>query len=371
MITLGIIEPLAIILAIVSLPYAPVAARVPLLALAAFCAASSLHLSKPVTDDWVAQSVPAGLRSRFVGWRARLMCLVTIAAMLSIGKAISAVGPTNTTGLGIILLIGAAFGVMAAMPLRYASMPEASARSQVRLADLIEVVRDKPFMRFIVGIYGPLIPFFFVLPYYAAYQLKIIGIDAEHMALITVIYLVLKIGLLKIAERLLPFMGPRRMFLACVPIYVAFFFLHGMAQHVDADASRTFSMTSPYWRGVWPLAAAWWLASIGDSLWNVAQGTALYGIVPTTPNRPAYFAAFNLMSFLSYSVMPLISWAALQVLGDASVSFMGLKFDHFQLFFLICSGLMAFTSLTLLRIPNSRDEVIGQTPREFPAAKAA
>jgi hypothetical protein len=135
-----------------------------------------------------------------------------------------------------------------------------------------------------------------------------------------------------------------------------------MAQHVDADASRAFDFSLPYWRGVWPLAAAWWLAAFGDATWCVAQGTALYGIVPTTKNRPAFFASFNMMSFLSYSVLPLISFAVLQSLGDISIKFMGMTFDHFQLFFVICAGIMAVSGLTVLWIPNSRSEVLGPEP---------
>ena len=359
MITLAIVEPLALILAIVALPYAPTDMRVPLLSIAAFCAASSLHLSKPVTDDWVAQSVPAALRPRFIGWRARLLSVVAIVLTLGVGYAIDTIGKTNTPGLSYLLLAGAAFGVLAALPLHHASMPESSAKSEVSVADLFVVFRDKPFMRFIVGIYGPLIPFFFILPYYSVYQLKEVGIDAKHLGWLTIIYLMLKVVMLKVAERLLPRIGPRRMMLATIPIYVGFFFFMGMAQHVEADASRAFDFSLPYWRGVWPIAAAWWLASVGDAMWNVAQGTLLYGLVPEGKNRPAFFATFNLMSFLSYALVPFASWQLLKLMGNRTVEFLGLSFGHFQLFFLCCAGLMMLSSLTLLRMPNSREEVLG------------
>lgn len=366
MVTLAIVEPLALILAVVALPYAPEAARVPLLSLAAFCAASSLHLSKPVTDDWVAQSVPAALRPRFIGWRARLLACVAIFCTPGIGYAIDLIGSKNTTGLGYLLLLGAAFGLLAALPLRHASMPERSAKSEVAVTDLLQVMRDKPFRYFIVGIIGPLLPFFFILPYYSVYQLEVVGIDAKHLAWITMVYLILKIMLLKLAENLLPRLGPRKMLIASIPMYVAFFFFMGMAHHVDADASREFNLAMPYWKGVWPIAAAWWFASLGDALWNVAQGTLLYGIVPEGKNRPAFFAAFNLMTFMAYSVVPFLSYFLLGLMGDMTLTFLGIKFGQFQLFFLICSGMLALTSLTLLRMPNSREEVFGHRPPEIP-----
>jgi len=260
----------------------------------------------------------------------------------------------------MILLFGAAFGVMAAMPLRHASMPEAAANSQVRFRDLIDVFRDKPFARFLLGIYGPLIPFFFILPFYSAYQLKEVGIDAMHLAWIQVIYFVLKIIVLKASEGLLHRVSPRTIFIITIPFYVAFFILMGMAQHVSADASREFESGSVYWHAVWPLAAAWGIASIGDGLWAVAQGTMLYGIVPESNNRPAYFAAFNLMAFLSYSVGPLMAWQILEWVGDAKVQVLGHTFGHFQLFFVGCGVMMAFCSITLIQMPNSREEVLAE-----------
>jgi len=59
--TLSLLEPLAMMVAVAAVPLLPEGGRLPGLVCAAFIAAASLHLGKPMVDDWIGAVLPASL----------------------------------------------------------------------------------------------------------------------------------------------------------------------------------------------------------------------------------------------------------------------------------------------------------------------
>src|SRR5205085_7506688 len=57
-VSLALIEPLLMIGAVLIVPFLPPMLRLYVLSSAAFVAAAALHLSRPLTDEWVASAIP-------------------------------------------------------------------------------------------------------------------------------------------------------------------------------------------------------------------------------------------------------------------------------------------------------------------------
>jgi len=55
------------------------------------------------------------------------------------------------------------------------------------------------------------------------------------------------------------------------------------------------------------------MIGLADAVFTIAQGTALFAVVPHTPARSAYFAVFNLLILGLYGIggllaMPILEW---------------------------------------------------------------
>ncbi len=70
--SLGIIEPLLLLLAIFTSLLLPSGIRFLPLALCVFLSAAALHLTRPMLDNWLASSIPVGIRGRYPAGASRL-----------------------------------------------------------------------------------------------------------------------------------------------------------------------------------------------------------------------------------------------------------------------------------------------------------
>ncbi|MCX5658381.1 MAG: hypothetical protein NTW19_01500, partial [Planctomycetota bacterium] len=119
-ITLAFAEPAILIAAVLLVPLAAPEHRLIVLAVASFVAAGALHLTLPVSEEWVATAVPSALRGRFIGRRMQWVNVVMATAMLSAAVLADGLAGLGSWGLAGILAVGGVFGLLAVVALRKA-----------------------------------------------------------------------------------------------------------------------------------------------------------------------------------------------------------------------------------------------------------
>ena len=108
-IRLGLVEPVVLIAGVLVVPFLPPAFRLYVLVATVFVAAAFLHMTRPIMDDWVSSTIPAGIRGRYLGRRMQLLSLTLIATMLLAAWAGDLVGKNNVWGLATLLSAGGVF----------------------------------------------------------------------------------------------------------------------------------------------------------------------------------------------------------------------------------------------------------------------
>lgn len=324
---LMLIEPLILIGAVVALPYLPPEMRLIGLAWAAFVSVGTLHMSRPVLDDWMAASIPAPLRGRYVGSRTQALSAVTMVVTMGVGFTAEALSPKDAPylmGLALVLAAGGVFGFLAAIPLRAAALPQATEQAQADWSDLPGVFRHRPFRRFLIGILITAAPFAFSLHYYQVFAIDVLQMDKRYIAYISVTYMTVKIAVLPLIGRRLVRWGPRRT-LRCSAYCYVFFFL-------------CYPLTAM--GGGWLVAAAWVIAALGDSFWAVAQSSGIYACVPQSRDRPAYFAVFNLLVLGMYALGGWASVYVIEAMRGMSVNIGPYVLGQYHLYYLGCAAAM-------------------------------
>ncbi|MCE9590026.1 MAG: MFS transporter [Planctomycetes bacterium] len=320
-------ESVIMIAAVLLLPFLPQGYHLPVLAVAAFLSAGSLHLSKPVLDDWVASTVPAPLRGRFLGRKTQLLSTVSMFTTLTVGfiaEALSRPGHTSVIGLGAVLAVGGVFGFLASIPMRSAMIPQTAAEAQADWSDMPGVFRHRPFRRFLVGIVIAALPFIFSIHYYQVYYIEVLHLDKRVIAYISVMAVVIRIILVPLIGRRLVRWGPRRTLRMATVMYVVFFAL----------------FTSTAVGGWWLMIPAWVFGAVGDALWVVAQASGVYAAVPHNNRRPAYFAVFNLVALGIYAVGGWLAVLIIEALKDVRLNLGAFELGQYPIFYLGCTLLM-------------------------------
>ena len=322
--SLALAEPILMVGAVLIVPFLPSAMRVYALGGAIFLAAASLHLTKPLTDDWMAATIPAGVRGRYLGRRFQVLGIATIITTLLAGRAVEWVGKANTGGLAGILAVGGAFGILAVVFLRRATMPAVSAASHVRWADIPKTLKHRPFRRYILGMLLYTVPFFIAVPYYQVFNLDVVGMKPSFIAYMLAGYCVVKIVVMSVMGRQIDRRGARWALLATGPLYVVFFL--GYALSVNGR--------------IWPAAVAWLIAGVADGAYCVSMTGFLYGAVPHSRTRPAYFAVANLFALTTYGVGAVAAVPILEALKGVRLTVGPIVLEQFQCFYAICALLM-------------------------------
>lgn len=338
------IEPVFMIAAVLALPFLPQGWRLPVVAMAAFVSAGTLHLSRPVLDDWVAASIPAPLRGRYVGRRTQAISAVTMVATLVAGFLAEHL---SVYGLAIALAAGATFGIFAILPMRTASLPRVTENAQADWSDLPGTFRYKPFRRFVFGILITAAPFAFSLHYYQVFSIDVLKLDKQILAAISIGYVMIRVAVLPLVGRRLVRWGPRLTLRLSAVCYVGFF--------------TCYPLTAL--GGGWFIAMAWAIAALGDSLWAIAQTAGMYACIPQSRSRPAYFAVCNLLIFGMYAVGGWIAVPVIHALRDVEFSIGPYVFGQYHIYYMGCAIMMLPCVLGPSLIMTQREM------REYVAAK--
>lgn len=341
-IAVAALEPILFVGAVMALPQVPAGSRIPVLAAAVFLAAAFAHLTRPLTDNWLATTIPEGLRGRYLGRRFQLLAAVSVVTTLAAGLLSERIDKSNTVAMGCLIAAGGIFGVLAVFALRGAAMPALSAESRVTLKDLREVVRVRSFRRYMLFSLVYNLPFFFACPYYQVFNLRELEMKESAIAMMMVGYQVVRIVVTRFAGPLVDRRGVRWVALACGGVYAAFFF--------------TFPFCTP--ERHWPLFVAWAVAGAGDAACSLAVTAALYESVPNTPSRPAYFAITNLIGVGAYGIGALAAVPILTALKGVSWDAGPVHVGQFHCFYLLIGVSMigcTFAALLLERKKTTGD----------------
>jgi len=335
---LGYAEPLLMMAAVLALPWLPPPARIPLLAAAVFMAAASIQLTRPITEDWVATVLPAGLRGRYLGRRLQFVSVFGIGATLASGFLAQAVGKSNSPGFAAILVGGGVFGLLSVGVLRRATMPAAMSSARFSLAGLRQVLSARPFRRLMFGVAIYNLPFFFACPYYQVFYLRILHMQETWIAWMMVGYAVVKVLASAALGRWVDRAGARRAALFCGPLYATFF--------------ASFLFATP--ECPWPVMIAWALVGLGDAAWNVAYTASVYAAIPHGPGRPMFFAAASLLMVGAFGVGALLAMPLLRALEPLRLTLAGQPLTHFHLFYALCAAAMFLASFAGFFFPTQR-----------------
>ena len=325
---IAVAEPLLIGAAALLIPVLRPAARFPVLMAAVFASAVAFHLAGIYTTEWMASVIPASIRGRYLGRKMRVWTVAVILTVLAVGPLVELLGKENTRGLAGLMVVGGFFGFLSVMGLGRAAMPAASARSAVGWRDLLSVVRAGPFARSVLCMTIFNLPFAFACPYYQVYYRDVLKMPPQQIATMYACYLLVRLAMAPMLGRLADRIGPTRMGLLAGPIYAAFFavFVFGAeGRHV-------------------PFMLAWGAVAIADAGAALSFSSVVYGTVPQSPSRPAYFAAWNIMTWGSYAVCGAIAAPVLESIRDVTVTVGPLRLGHFHLLYVACTVLMLATT---------------------------
>jgi MFS family permease len=343
----AIIEPLLLIAAVLLTPALPPALRPVSLGIAVFLAAACLHLTRPFADDWLATTIPSGLRGRYIGKRVRVSSIAIIASTLVVGAVVEVLGKSNGTGLTALLITGALFGLAAALTLSRATMAVVQEPAAFQLEDLWAVLRTRPFVRLTVGTLVFMLPFFFACAYYQVFNLEIVLMRPWLIACMGVGYLVVKLLLTPWFGRICDRVGPRRMLWLTGPIYAAFFLCFPLA-----EPGRS-----------WPIIIAWAFVAVADGIYAVAAAAALYGAIPAQGARPAYFAVYNLANLGCFAVGGVLAVPLLRWLQQVDWTWGPAHLGGYHLFYALCGLIMIPCTAAIALIPDPKaDAAAGKRP---------
>ncbi len=334
----AVAEPLLLIAAVLVTPWLPPELRPLSLGVAVFTAAACLHLTRPFSDDWLATTIPSGLRGRYIGRRIRISSFAIVASTLAVGAGVEVLGKDNADGLAFLLVLGALFGVGAALTLARATKPVVREPATFAMSDLLVVWRTRPFVRLTVGTVLLMLPFYFAGAYYQVFNLEVARMRPWLIAAMGVGYLLVKLLLTPALGRICDRVGPRPLLWAMCPIYVAFFLC--------------FPLVEP--GRVWPLIAAWAFVGVADGIYGVAAPAALYGTIPAEGSRPAYFAVYNLISLGCFAVGGVLAVPLLGVLHTIDWSWGPAQLGGYHLFYTLCGLVMIPCTAAVLLFPPRR-----------------
>ena len=317
-------EPVILVGTVLLLPFLPSWLRVIALLAAVLAAASSLHLTRPVMDNWVSCTIPPMVRGRYLGRRFQLLSGVTIVCTLAAGFLAERIDKNDSFGMGCLLAVGGVFGFFAVFALRHATMPVLSAEARASWSDVRKILHHAPFRRYLYAFASFNVPFLFACPYYQVFHLTVVHMRQSLIATSVIGYLITKMLLTPLLGRLHDRLGARRLILWSGVIYAIFFAMYPLA---GTDRA-------------WLIILAWTFVGAGDAIWAVAGTAALYDAIPETPARPAYFAFASLLSSGLSAAGVLLAMPLLSFMADWSWQLGPFHLSQFHCFYALCAALM-------------------------------
>jgi MFS family permease len=338
---LGLCEPLVLMATALATPFLPAGLRLWALGAGIFLAGAAYHLMRPLADDWLASSIPVGIRARYLGRRFQVISACTIAAMLLAGYVAERIAKSDSFGLGLALVGGGVFGALAVLALWRAPMPAQSSLVRVTWKDAREAFRVRPFRNYLIMVFIFELPFLMAVPYYQVFNLKVLHMKESRIAYMTIGYLVVKLLVTGFCGRFIHRHGVRRAIWATGPLYALF-----LLSFLFCTPERT-----------WPLFAAWAIVGVADAAFSIAATMALYDSVPETPGRPIYFAIANVLSIGMFCVGGAAAIPILEGLRDATVQIGPFALGQFHCLYAICFILMIPATCGAAFLPARKKEL--------------
>lgn len=317
-VTLAFIEPLVVLVAVVLAPYMPPSWRIVFLIVAAFVGAAFLHLTSPFVAEWLASTVPPGLRGRFLGRRFQVQQMFMAIAILASGFILEKIGRANVVGMSLLLAGGTVFGILAVLMLNRVSLPANSVTTTVSWASIKEVLRHRPFRLFLLAFLLIELPFYLACPYYQVFNLEVVRMRETHIAYMMALYTVVKITALPLWGKICDRGHMRAVAYASTAMYVIFFV--------------AFPFTIP--GRTWPLFLAWGLAGLADAAYSVWPSMLLYNLLPASSARPAFFAILSVITVGLVGLGALCAVPILEYLKNIHLAFGGVALSHFHAFYI-------------------------------------
>lgn len=323
-IRLALLEPLLMMGCILLLPWLPQPWRFPMLGLAVFTAAASLNLARPVTDDWLASSIPDGIRGAYLGRRMQIGSLVMIVTLTGAGFLVRAFDKTDALPYSLFLAMGGLFGVLSAFALNRAHLPEGPGSDTVNWTAMPGLLKNRLFRGCLLVSVVYNIPFWLAIPYYQVFNLRVLHMSEVAISLMLVLYAVVKVVASPVLGRWLQKAGPRAIVFWCTVPYLYFFF--------------AFSISTP--ERTWPVWLGWLAAALGDAAYGLALTSALYESVPKTGPRKTYFVLNNLFTVATAAILTACAAFATAGLKDTVLLIGSWKLTQFHILFLACTILL-------------------------------
>jgi MFS family permease len=349
-ILMGYLEPAFYMGMVVAVYFAPPVLRLPIIGLGVLLSATSLHFVRPIMDEWLASTIPEHIRGRYLSRRMLIVSIISIAAMLIMGYAaehLKGLKGFEAKGYGALLLAGGVFGLLAVQSLWRISMPAISAGARLSWSAVPEVLSHRPFIRYVTATLIYNLPFWLAAPYYQVFHLKVLNLGEQAISYMMIGYFIIKIIALPFAGRWLDRLGPRSMIYLVSPLYVIFFLLYTLG-------------APERW---WTVFAAWAVIGVAEAGFSVAATSALYSSVPETSSRQAYFAFYNMLSFLFAAMGSATAAWTLGRLEHAEIVIGTMHLGQFQLLYGI-SFLMIIPCILGTRLYPGKEQSIGKKPAE-------
>lgn len=337
----GYLEPVVFIMAILGALAAPMPLRFPLLVGLLFLASAALHMTRPVTDAWLATAIPSRVRGRVLGRRFQVVSALTIAGMLLMGvmaRLAAGSGRHSSAGFALVLVFGGMLGLAAMFMFARITLPIAAEERRMNWADARTILRHRPFRRFLGAVVLYNLPFWLATPYHQVYHLKVLQLRETTIAGIMMGSYALNFLLSPFFGRWIDRLGSRRIIFAFTPVYVGFF-----AAYLFSSPARP-----------WLVFVAWLCFGIGNSAYASANTAALYQSLSDVERRQPFFALYNLGIFFSTAVMATVSAALVSLLKDASLVIGPIMLGQFQLLYLTCLGVFSISFLGTALLPAKK-----------------
>ncbi len=339
-IRLAFIEPLLFITGILTLPHLPPSFRLPLLGLCVFLSASLLNLTRPLTDDWLALSIPGSIRGRYLGRRLQLSSVSLLLSLAAAG-VLARLTPNRPSSYALLLSAGACFGLLAVLALARAHLPPAFEIESFRPSDFTLIVRNRRFCKCLMAQFLYNLPFWFAMPFYQVFYLRILHMSEIHIAGLLTCYYLVKIFSSAPLGRWLDRTSPRHLMFWMNFSYLLLFF--------------AFVISTPH--RSWPLWVAWAITGVGDGGYFLALTQTLYQAVPDQGARKLFFVANNLQLMISGAVLTALASVLAQSLRSTTWHLGPWTLTQFPILYFLC--FLAFIPcgfLSLLFLPGSSEQ---------------
>ena len=302
------------------------------------------HSAGPIFSGWNAQIIPEDTRARFLGQQTMANLILGIVTSYVAGWYLDMFPePEKYTGFFTIFLVATLIGMGGFLNL--SRVPFRSGDQDNLKGSLLTPFRDARFRNLLIFFWIWNFSWSVASPFYSVFMLKTLQISYTTVAVLSS----LGMASMAIGSRVLSGLIDRYGSKAMLQILV----LPGIFTPVLWVFSR------PDFYYFIPVAMI--LNGMVFAGVMVSVNALLYGTVPETGNRTAYFASWSSSVFLSYAFAPLLGSALVEVFRPYHWVLMGFDIGYIQMVFLVSAALMVIPNVLLRAIEDNKDT----TPREL------